>query len=394
MTTPNDHQQPHTPGPNPPERDHTQPAPPPARSPDEIHTQGLTPAHTDTTELLELPPRRRLSPRSIAIQIIGIAISIALLAWAITLLLSEDNRQNLQRLTEAPPTTLALLLAVTIASIALNGLIFWTTLKPIRSLPPLYLIAINALITFLAILPFKINLATRVLIHHRRDGIPFRDIIAWLAAGSALALLTLIPPFLATAWRGDIDPLWIATIITTITAGAIAAIVCGRIAADQATTPGKWLARLSLGSWRIVQHPRIVAAAIGLRAADIATLAARFIIAGAIIQQQPAWETAILYASAYFILSVITPAGSIGIREGGVLGLGSLAGQDLESLATITLIVSASELLIAAAIALPTAIIIRPDKLISRRHPTPPPTPPGSPPPPSPEHGTPDPPRH
>lgn len=310
---------------------------------------------------------RRWTPRSVAVQVVGIILSAALLVWALVLMLSPGNRENLQRIFEAPPSVIAGLLGLSAASVVVNGLIFWWVARPIKRMNPVYLIGVNSIATFLSVLPFKLNLATRVLIHHRRDGMSFAEIIAWMAGMSGLALVVMVPAFVAGAWRGELDAWWFVVVIGGITLGGMSAVVCGRIASREDSTAGKWLARLSLGCWRVVREPGVVVGSVVMRLVDVGVLAGRFLVAAAIIGHALPWETAVVFGAAYFILSVVTPSGSIGVREGGVIGLGSLAGHDLEALATVTVIVSAAELVTAGVMALGAMAIIRPDRLFGKR---------------------------
>jgi uncharacterized membrane protein YbhN (UPF0104 family) len=317
-------------------------------------------AHEDT-------PSKRWTGRAIAVQLVGIALSLGLLGWACALMLAPSNRSNIERILDASSTLILGVTALSAASVAINGLIFWWTLRPLRTLDPFYLIGVNSIATFLSVLPFKLNLATRVLIHRRRDGMPFRDIIAWLVGMSGLVLVTVLPPFVAGVWRGRLDAWWWLVTLGGIAIGSVAAVACGRLASNDSHAVGRWLARLSMGCWRIVRYPGVVAGSVGLRLFDIAALAFRFLIAGAIIGHPMPVETAIVFGSAFFVLSAVTPSGAIGVREGGVIGLGSLAGHDLESLATVTLIVSAAELVISGCMAVASAAILRPDRLLRRR---------------------------
>lgn len=320
--------------------------------------------------LAPAPPLRPASGRGrrgFLLQVIGFAVGAAMFAWALTLALDAENRGRLAAVADAPIALLGLLAGLTAASIVVNGLIFWTAARPVHRLRILNTVAVNAIATFLSILPFKLNLITRVLIHHRRDGMAARDLIAWLAAVAALGLAVLGPLAAATLWRGELDALWwsIALGGTALLAGV--AVGLGRAGAS---TPV--LARASLGSWRIVRHPSVVVTCQMLRLADVALLAGRFLAVAAIMRaaapESPidlTIDRAVLLATAWFALSVAAPAGTIGYRELGAAGVGALAGMG-DAIAPVAILLTATETIVSGAAALPSAALLRVHALVGR----------------------------
>lgn len=320
----------------------------------------------DDTPLGVMEGPRGWSRRRIVAQGVGLLISLALLGWAISLALGEGNQASWDAMRSAHWQTVGILVGLSLVSLALNGLMFWLTLRPLRRLKPLEVIGVNAISTFLSILPFKVGLATRVLIHHRRDGVRFRFIVAWMAGMGALALATLIPLAAAGLWRKNLDLLWWVVAIGGLLLCNTAGVVLGRIAERQT-----WLARLSLGSYQIVRDPATVIGHLALRLLDIAILAGRFTAAAAIAGRALPPDQAILIATTYFLLSVLAPAGTLGFREAGVAALGLARGLDEAALALIALIVSVAEIASAFALAVPAAIALRVDRLLAQRQPGP-----------------------
>src|SRR5690606_21428503 len=113
---------------------------------------------------------------------IGFLVGLALLGWCVSIALSPENREQLDRLADAGWRPIALLVVLSGLSLALNGAIFWLVLLPARRLRAADVIATNALATFLAYLPFKISLIVRALIHQRRDRVPLVLLGAWMSA--------------------------------------------------------------------------------------------------------------------------------------------------------------------------------------------------------------------
>jgi uncharacterized membrane protein YbhN (UPF0104 family) len=313
--------------------------------------------------LLEpLETRRRWTPGRIAIQVAGLLIGLALFAWAISMAMSPKNADAIAALRRAHWPAVALLVVLSAVSIALNGLMFWVVLRPLKRLSPLDTVLTNAIAVFLAILPFKLGLLVRVAIHHRRDGVSFKDTVSWFAAISALALSVLLPLAGAGLWRGTLDALWWVTALGGMTLISAAAVLCGRMSERL-----PWLARLSLGSWRIVRHPGAVIAHAGFRIADIAVLAGRFLVAATIAGQTLAFDDAVLLATVYFFLSAVIPTGNLGFREMGVTVLAAKTGLEPATMALVALVVTAGETSASFGLGSLAWLRLRPDRLIGRR---------------------------
>ena len=90
-------------------------------------------AETDPSPMVPSPPLWKRLLRA-TFQIGGFLIGIALLVWCVRRGLSPENRGQLALLRSASPGLVASLLGLTVVSIALNGLIFWAVLRPVRRL--------------------------------------------------------------------------------------------------------------------------------------------------------------------------------------------------------------------------------------------------------------------
>ena len=155
-------------------------------------------------------------------QVFGFAIGIALLWWCVHE--AMKNRDALKRLADATPGQIASLIGATLIVIFASGAAFRETLYPVRRLPMLEVQATNVVACLLALLPFKLSIFFRVLIHNRRDHVPLFTIAAWFGAVSVVILCVLVPMLGAGIWRGRADALWffgagggmLATLLTVL----------------------------------------------------------------------------------------------------------------------------------------------------------------------------------
>lgn len=329
--------------------------------PDPAAEQGLHSAEGTLLEAAESP--RKWSARRIAMQVIGLLIGLGLLGWAVSLSMSPQNQKSFEAMRQAPLIEVAVLLGLSFASLVLNGLMFWITLRPVRKLRAVDVVLTNSMATFLSILPFKLSLVMRILIHHRRDGVRFKVLVAWVAAMGALGMAVLLPFVGATLWRGGLDLWWWIAALAGVVACNALGVLLGR-AAERWTI----LKKLSFNSDMIVRNISAVAGHGVFRLIDTAVLAGRFLASAAIADQFMPIDQAILVSTAYFLLSVLAPAGTLGFREGGVAALVALpgisGGLGAEQIALVALVVTAAEMLASGVLAIIAFIIIRPDRLI------------------------------
>jgi hypothetical protein len=330
----------------------------------------------------------------LVVQALGFVVGLLLLAWCVRTALSPDNREQLAKLGEASAAEVSLLLALSAGTMIINGMIFWAALEPVRRLPVTDVLATNALCTFLAFLPFKLGAVTRIAIHNRRDRVPLLTIGAWFGAMLVVMLVSYGPMAAASLWRRDVDALWWTVGLGGATALAALTVLLARPFAgerglarlhgvlDRLNLP--LVGRLSRDERFAQLHtvaamlacPKAVALATALRLADMGVLAARFVVAGAIVGVGFAWEEAVLVASAYYLIGVVSPFGLLGAREagavwlGGVLGLAASTGQSAEeiarSLTVLTLFITGTESIVLLAGAAAGVAWLRPDRLLYR----------------------------
>lgn len=325
-------------------------------SPERPH-EGLQSPHG---VLAAMEPRRP-RPLRLALQGVGFLLCIGIFAWCLSLALSGDRGEQMERLRSASPLALAALAGLTAASIAANGFAFWVTLLPLKRLRLRDLIATNAIASFLAFLPFKLGAVSRVVIHRRRDDLPFRTLVPWFAAYAALSLATLVPLSALALVRPRIDALWVVMGAALVLGANGAGVALGRLSERVPL-----LARLSFGSWRVVREPGVVGAMIVAKLVDSAIHACRFLVAASILGVDLSVGRATLYSLAYFLIGVLSPAGMLGLREGGVVFLG-VASDLKEGAARVALLVTAAEAVTLVPLAIGAAIYLRVDRLLLRR---------------------------
>lgn len=323
-----------------------------------LHTPGLG------VGLVERP--RRWTPGRILVQVIGFSIGVGLLLWCVSRAFAPANRAELAKLESAPVSLIAALLGLAMLSAVLNGVAFWATARPVHRLRVADVIAVNAIASFLAFLPFKLSLLVRVFIHRRRDGMIYKDIVAWLAAFVAFSMASLLPMIAATLIRGKIDAVWALMAGAGIVACNAAGVWLGRIASRL-----KWLAALSMGSWRVSRHPAPAAWTAAMKIADTAVHAARFAVVASIFEQTLAPADAALYSMIFFLIGTASPVGMLGMREGGVTLLAGAEARD--QVARFALTISATEAVALAAISLLAVAWLGPRSLLRMLAPPAPP---------------------
>ena len=308
------------------------------------------------------PSKKRLIV--VVIQVIGFAIGIALLTWAISVAMREENREQLSKLSEASPLEVMLLLSLAALSVGFNGIIFWTVIHPIHRLRPTDVIATNAIATFMAYLPFKLSVVTRFVVHNRRDKVPVLTIGAWIIAEAILMTAVLIPLILVSIWLKEINALWwIVSIISVIVCTTIGSTLARQLSGEVG------IARLSkLGlSDRITSHEafgrvhsgidmlsntRVTLVTNAFRFTDIITFAMRFYIAAQVLELPISLQDSLLLGATYFIIGAASPAGMLGTREAGTIAIAELVGISSGALSET----ESGQIPIAAAVIFVTAV--------------------------------------
>jgi hypothetical protein len=349
----------------------------------------------------------------VAVQVIGFAAGLASMAWCISKAFKSDPHDPVNkfaRLLHAPRHLLVAILALSFATMVINGLLFWVGLLPVRRLRATDVVATNGICSFLAYLPLKAGAIVRVLIHNRRDGVPLLTIGSWFASMGVVILAAFGPPLLGVLVLGKIDARWFVAVVGTQLVAAASIVVLARgfrgqrgidrlasIADSVRLPPLKrflnsaiW-AKLHPG-FDMLAAPIPVAGSMLLRAADVCVHAGRFLVAATILGIELPVSQAVPISLTFFIIGVASPAGMAGLREGAATGLAGVllkktgATEDMFSeIAKVALLVTATEAIAFLASAAFGIAWLRPQKLLAlRNEPTSrPPSAPEAPPPPT-----------
>lgn len=324
---------------------------------------------------------RRMTPRRVVIQLIGYGAGITLLGWCVSRAFSSENREQLSKLADARVSDVAILCGLSVLSIVLNGLIFWTAVRPVRRVRLDSVLATNAIATALNYVPFKLSMLSRILIHNRRDGVPLLTIGGWLGAVIIILVVTLGPMVAISLKRPVVDGTWFGLVAVAMVAAAASVVVGARLCL---TAPVRRLSRsltlrtrigrrfLSssmephvLDGLRMMASPWAVGTGVGLRLADVAVQSARFVIAAGILGITLRFDRAFLLAATYFGIGIVSPFGMLGTREAGAAGLAdALEIPNPASIAAVVLLVSATEALVTIVLATVGTIYLRPMRLM------------------------------
>jgi len=300
-------------------------------------------------------PRKPTRAR-VALQLGGFAIGCALVAWCVQRAFASGS-DGLDKLRNADPALVGLLLGSTLVSIVCSGYTFLALARPIRRFSAVEMQAVNLMASLFNYAPVRLGLVLRCAFHWKVERIPATDLAAWLAGVAAVTLATLSAGLAAGLVQlplgrtePKLDLLFLATYLLVCGAAAAGLAFAGRLTI---------LRRLLRGGERVVTSPSALALGVLLRTVDLAAWGARMWAAARIVGVEIGPAQAVLLA-AVAVFGASNPLGRIGWREWLVtvtapLILGGAADPDqLETLtAQLALLESASE----AAITIPLGVL-------------------------------------
>jgi len=283
-----------------------------------------------------IPKANRRLPM-ILLQIVGFGGSIAALGWAVSVALREENRQQLAKLSQATPGELMMLMSLAAISVAFNGLLFWVVMNPVHKLRPTDVIAVNAISTLLAYLPFKLSIVSRFVIHNRRDKIPVLTIGAWIVAVTFLMAAVFGPIAVASLWQREINTVWwvvsgIGILGSTLVGSLIARQLEGetgtrrvaKLLGEKITSTQNY-GRIHIG-FEMLANRRAALLGNLFRVLDILTFALRFSVAARVLDLPISGSDSLLLGATYFLIGMASPVGMLGTREAGTIAIASMVG--------------------------------------------------------------------
>lgn len=271
--------------------------------------------------------------------------------------------EDWRKLRSAGVAQVALIVALGIASVVLNGLLWRQALRPVRPLPRADTISVNALATVLAYLPFKPSVILRVAYHHRFDHVPIMLFGGWAAAVGIGMIAGLGPGVLAATipeLRANLPLLLLSMIAGAGFAGCLvitiartmshgmgwrlfrrsAAALFGRRAIRVLrSTPVRHLH----ASTRMLASPADTMLVVTLRLLDAGTIALRFALVASILGTPLQASQALVLGITYFVVGTAAPTGTAGVREGAAAGV--LALLHVEDSMPVILLVGAAQVI-------------------------------------------------
>ncbi len=303
------------------------------------------------------------------VQLLGLIIGIALMIWALSLASGGDNRQALENLRNASPRLVAALIILSLLSIALDAITFWIAMLPRRRLPLGEVMGTNAIAVFLSILPFKLGMIIRSAIHVRRHKVELKSLVSWFIAfgGVTMAAIAACAGGAILASRFWQQPSLFSTV--AVATGLLLAAWCVIVGVGQISrrSGNTFLRVLTLGTTDLISSPGAVAAGLMIRTLDIATFAARFAIAGAILGVSLTAAESAQLGSVYLLLNAGAPAGALGFAEAGTAGAAKMIGINIEDGARLALLTTAVRLATAGCCAACAWMWLRPDRLLRKQ---------------------------
>lgn len=294
-------------------------------------------AGEDPPQEIEQTRRNLLSWRKLLLQTIGFALGAALLGWLVV----SSGPGFWTRVRGADPRLLVALAGCSVASLFLNGTIFWLAVRPIRPLPFVELQCVNAFAGLVNYAPIRLGVVARILWHLRVDRLRVREVAAWFASVTYTILVPLGAALAAALLVTTLD--WRFALLMTILV-----VVGGAIA--------PWFAKLGPvqrradGLERVVTDPLVLWGSISLRILDLGFWAARMLIAVRIIGLELTTGQSVMLAMANLAVT-LNPLGRVGFREAAVTLVASrlLAGQGdlLRESGELALVESAGEFMVA-----------------------------------------------
>lgn len=302
----------------------------------------------------------------VLLQVAGALVGVALLVWALRLATSGDNAQRIEVLRRAPIEKVAALMALSALSLCINGVMFNITLRPLKRIPMGETIAANWIATCLSVLPFKLSLIVRTLVHVRKHGVSWKQMGAWYAAFAGLTLGTVGIVVVIIAIRGSFDAIAVGVIVAAL-AGFLVVVHGGGLLIPAIAKRFPKFGVLSMGAERIALSRGIVAAHVGLRLLDLCTYGLRFWIAAGVAGVALTPSQGMQVGCTNMLLRAMAPAGTLGFTEAGTAFAGGLMGLSKETVALLALVCSAGEFMTALPLAIIAWIWLAPHKFIAKR---------------------------
>lgn len=307
--------------------------------------------------LQEQQPPKQTTPPSIprgwraVFQVLAFLGGAAFLVWLVRDALKGDGWQQITD--RATPEVLAGLILCSLASLLINGAIFWSTLFPARREGFWRLQGVNSMASLLNYAPIRLGIVSRYAFHMRVDRMPFLFITSWIFAIAFVLLVVMGSASVAAYLRPTIDLGWLG--LTLLPLALFVAVLPFFLR-------NPTLLRYTKGSEKMLSDRPMLSLSIVLRLLDLAAWAGRLYFATHIVDTGLSGGDVILLAVVAVLVS-LNPLGRIGYREAAVrwvaplLAGGALTGGEVEQrFSQLALIESGSEAIVVIPLGIMAAI--------------------------------------
>ncbi|MFO0961906.1 MAG: hypothetical protein U0625_03260 [Phycisphaerales bacterium] len=200
--------------------------------------------------------RAGISPRKAALQIVGFAIGLALVAWVVKGAIdaaADPTRagivESLRTAWQQRPMLVAGLALTTMASLAIDGALFWLVLLPVRRLGFMELQWLTFVTAMSNFFPVRLGIPVRYAYALKANRMTFFQATAWFVAVTLVILVALVAVVAATVVEPHPGLVWCAVVVAGL---AVGGFTLGRLArwgpvarrlgeyARMVTTPGTY----------------------------------------------------------------------------------------------------------------------------------------------------------
>jgi hypothetical protein len=250
-------------------------------------------------------PASILTPRKVAVQVVGFVLGLGLLAWCIVIAVRGGDWSLLA---SAHPGLIAGLIACSVVSFGINGTVFWLTIRPVQPVRMFDQQLLNMVSNVLNYAPIRAGLVARIAFNLRIERLSIIQVGAWYAAIGVTIALPLGACVAATVVRPAFDAWWMVIVLAQIGLGGllISALLGQPV-----------FVRYGRGMEQMLRQPACLWGAIALRLIDIGAYVGRMACAVAIMDIDLAAPDILLMAFATLAVSM-NPIGRVGFREAAV----------------------------------------------------------------------------
>jgi len=274
-------------------------------------------------------------------QIAGFVVGAGLLTLCVWYAVRDPDVDPWSRLRQANPFHVVGLLSCSLVSLVLNATTFWITIRPIRDVGWWNMQRLNVVANALNYAPLRLGLILRVAYHLRVDRLSLLQVGAWFASIALILVMVSGVLFVSALVRPELDLAWVGLSLAGLLVGS---------AATYAFLAHPLVTRHGRGVDVMLRRPRVLAALVGLRLADVAAFAGRVGFAAHIVELQLPEQSGsyLLTLGLVALLAGLIPI-RIGFREALVAMAAAKLGTPDESdgvFALLSLIESAGEAII------------------------------------------------